>query len=582
MTSDDHGSIPLILGSTMGTDQWDITLPDVTPLTLIMRKLIEAPGLPFPEKDDRDQIVRYHLMWQEGDRFLREAETLREAGVQPGNHLIITHAQPGSAITAEGRLINELAQCFSTSARSFSLLKRMGYPQNVVPAWNWDTTPIDFWESVSADILNGVLERGFERLALAALRVYGANPVFAGAIQELRRTRDPSWNVSASISINLEDVSTRQDFGQLLQKECHFAGVSVDDLAREANISASAAQRWLRGQALPSTASLRAILRTYAKVDEFDRWNKALDRIRGRKVQQRARATAAHEDDPEDLLLHIYIPSERLYAAEAGRLLSLFRDWITKTRGLRIRQTVSRTAAGEKFEFFAVDPGVRQSDIQGEFNSFGDFLTLCSVDPVAAASQLVPLGLARSAVTDIVSRFGSEVRRLQVDLAQEREKRVMAIRHDLEKQIVDSGVALQSVPSRQIQALIEHLVPGPTALESLTLLAAPEAPLPVSSVTFQINQQFVHAVKSQVTQNIQGTVHLGPDARQLLELITQFGGGEKIGLEASVHELEDADTTYANQNSAKRRLKQFVSQLAGITRDVAVEVLEKYLESKGL
>lgn len=582
MTSDGYESIPVILGSTMSTDRWDLTLPVVVPIAAIIRKLIESPELPFSEKNDSDQEIRYRLMWQEGDQLLEGTETLGGAGVQPGNTLILTHAQLTPAFTTERRLVDELAQCFSTSARSFSLLKRIGYPQNAVPAWNWDTTPIDFWESVSADILNGVLERGFERLALAALRIYGANPVFASAVQELRRDRDPSWNASASASINLEDITTRQDFAQLLQRECHFAGVSVDDLAREANISASTAHRWLRGQALPSTASLRAILRTYAKVDEFDRWNKALDRIRGQRVQHHARPTATHEVDPEDLLLHIYIPSERLYAAEAGRLLSLFRDWITKTKGLRIRQTVSRTSAGEKFEFFAVDPTVRQSDIQGEFNNFGDFLTLCSVDPSAAAGQLVPLGFAHSIITDIVSRFGSEVRRLQVDLAQEREKRVMTIRHDLEKQIVDSGVALQSVPSRQIQALIEHLVPGPTALESLTLLATPEASQPAPSVTFQINQQFVHAVESQVFQNIQGTVHLGPDARRLLELITQFGGSEKISLEASIHELEDADTSHANRNSAKRRLKQFISQLVGITHDVAVDVLEKYLESKGL
>jgi hypothetical protein len=292
--------------------------------------------------------------------------------------------------------------------------------------------------------------------------------------------------------------------------------------------------------------------------------------------------SSTQERDPENLLLRIYIPSDRLYAAEAGRLLSLFRDWITKTKGFRIRQASSRTTAGEKFEFFAVDSQVIRPDLQEEFSNFGDFLTLCSVNPSAAAGQLIPLGLPRSAATEIVDRFGTEVRRLQVDLRQEREKRIMTIRHDLERQIVDSGIALQSVPSRQMQDLIEHLVPAPTAPESLALMAAQEIPGSPRALTFQINQQFIHAVESQVIQNVQGAVHVGSGARQLIELIAQFGGSEKTNLEASVLELEDVDSTRAERKSAKRRLQKFVSQLVGITHEVAVDLLEKYLESKGL
>ena len=62
---------------------------------------------------------------------------------------------------------------------------------------------------------------------------------------------------------------------------------------------------------------------------------------------QSAAASSVNDDitDP-NLLFRVYIPSERLYAAEAGRLLDLFRDWLATTRGHGIRQSGYRTASG--------------------------------------------------------------------------------------------------------------------------------------------------------------------------------------------------------------------------------------------
>jgi len=585
MATDGLERISIILATTMATSQWDVELPIDVPVQALIKKLATEPGLPFHEVDDHGNTDFYRLMWREGDRYLSEIETLREAGVQSGQTLIMA-----LETSIETQLKAELSRCFSTSPRSFALLKTAGYPSSMIPPWDWDTAPEDFWESVYVEIARGVMERGLERLALAALRTYGANSIFATAVRRLRGEeservdtgRRPSPNSAASAVINPEDITTRQEFAHLLEAESFIAAVEIGDLARAAGVTTNTVRRWLSGRALPSAAGLYAILRICAKQSEFERWNNALTRARAQPISSSANRADRRDQDATNLLLRLYIPSERLYAAEARRLLSLFHDWMTKTRGPRFRQVSYRTTAGEMFEFFAVDHTGRQSDLQGEFNSFADFLTLCSTDPSAAADKLAPLGLARAAASDFVGRLGTEVRRLQVDLAQEREKRVMAIRHDLEKQIVDNGIALQAVPSHQIQALIDRLVPGPTASESLALLAKLESVESVPSISLQINQQFINAIESQVVQNIQGTVNLGPQAKQLLELIAQFGGSQTLALVASVHELEDSETPIARRNAAKRRLRNFVNQLIGVARDVAVDTLEKYLESKGL
>jgi hypothetical protein len=296
-------------------------------------------------------------------------------------------------------------------------------------------------------------------------------------------------------------------------------------------------------------------------------------------LEPSASPDAEDDDNQANLLFRVYIPSERLYAAEADRLLSLFRDWLITTRGRGIRQAGYSTASGKMYEFFA-DTSVIQSDLQKEFDSFSSFLTLCATDTSAAANMLIPLGLGRVTGAEFVARISREVRQLQTDLTHERERRIMIIRHSIEKELVDSGTELRTIPRAGIQALIESLVPGPAAPDSLALLAAPQPVQMTAPVTVNIHPQIITAVESTIIQNIKGTVQLGPQANQLLELIGQFGGNQSRELESSVYELEDADAPVAARSAAKRRLKSFLGQIAGPVRDAAFKLLEKYIEDK--
>jgi hypothetical protein len=72
---------------------------------------------------------------------------------------------------------------------------------------------------------------------------------------------------------------------------------------------------------------------------------------------------------------------------------------------------------------------------------------------------------------------------------------------DLRPFLVDSGIGLGAIPSGQINALIERLGPGPSASDSLVLLAATESGRSVPSaptIALNINQQYINAVESTV------------------------------------------------------------------------------------
>ena len=91
MTNPENPNIPVIIASTMGTDQWNVDLPTNVVVQSIIVKLLGAPELGFRPQDDLGHRVPYRLMWREENRHLRESETLAQAGVQPGHTLVMTH-----------------------------------------------------------------------------------------------------------------------------------------------------------------------------------------------------------------------------------------------------------------------------------------------------------------------------------------------------------------------------------------------------------------------------------------------------------------------------------------------------------
>ena len=99
-------------------------------------------------------------------------------------------------------------------------------------------------------------------------------------------------------------------------------------------------------------------------------------------------STADEPADQPSLLFRLYIPSARLYAGEASRLLSLFREWFSASRGQGVRQEGYRTADGEMVEFFA-ETTADAPDVRDEFTSFASFLRLCSTNQEAAVDLLV-------------------------------------------------------------------------------------------------------------------------------------------------------------------------------------------------
>jgi hypothetical protein len=266
-----------------------------------------------------------------------------------------------------------------------------------------------------------------------------------------------------------------------------------------------------------------------------------------------------------------------LFAAEADKLLSLFQDWLNRVGRHHVRQGGYRTAAGEVYEFFG-DSALASGQLTKEFDDFSGFLDLCMKDPAAAVDKLSRTGIGPQAAGGMVARFGKEARRLQLDVRHQRETLVLKIRHELESELVEANnEALMS----QIDSLINSFIPNPgnsSPMKLLTLASSAEPVARPAQVT--INQQFINKVQGTVISNVQGTVNLNPEAKDLMELVERFGDNDKITLRSAIYELEDESARKDDKLLARQKLKGFLIQLGGKVEDVTLAVLQKYIEQK--
>ena len=283
------------------------------------------------------------------------------------------------------------------------------------------------------------------------------------------------------------------------------------------------------------------------------------------------------DDNERNLLFRIYVPSGRLYAAEADKLLSLFQDWLSRVGRHKVRCDGYRTSAGEVYEFFG-DDSLDRRELSQELNGFSQFLDLCAKDTSAAVAQLSDKGLDRNSASALVARYSKEVRRLYLDLKQERESRMLAIQHQLESELIDTE---DELVLNQIGSLIQTLVPAVNDFTPIHVLTpVPPGTAHGMSVTVNINQQTVKKVENAVFQNIQGSANLDSISKELLRLINLFGGDEAPTLDSAMHELEDPEARNIDRLKAKQRLKRFLLQLGGKVEDATLTVMQRYIENK--
>jgi hypothetical protein len=276
------------------------------------------------------------------------------------------------------------------------------------------------------------------------------------------------------------------------------------------------------------------------------------------------------------LLLRLYVPNARLWAGETDKILQLFLDYLTRVSRFNVRLDQNRTTLGVIYELHN-DPK-RNVDISTEFEEFSHVLNLCTSDTEQARAILRDREIPNEETVEILNKFAKEYRRLQIDMRQEREQKVLSIRHRLESELAD--VIPSTYPVETLGLLVEAAIP---------LGHRPGTPLLFSGpsdlnqkLIVNINPQFVNTVNGLIARDISGDVSLSEHDRELFRLFEEYAKDQQAELLSALRELNDENAPTPGRLTAKQKIKKFLLFLGEKTTDAAVGVLQSYIEKKML
>jgi len=283
----------------------------------------------------------------------------------------------------------------------------------------------------------------------------------------------------------------------------------------------------------------------------------------------------------QNLIFRLYVPTGCLWSNESDKLIQLFRDYLAKVASIKVRLDQYRTDKGVIYEIHSEEVE-SSAGIDAEFSEFTQFMDLCVTDPSAAEIMLKEKSVKPKDLMGLLSRYTKEAKRLNVDLKHEREQKILSIKHRLESELVDA------IPGATDWSAIDTLVnmAVPALSGSKGAIAVDQEPtrllgnLSQGSITVNVNPQIIDTVNGVIAQEIRGDQTIGVEAQQLLELIHKYGGSASQDLASSVHELEDESAPKSGRLNAKQKLKKFLIEVSKKTGDVAMGVLQSYIEKQ--
>jgi hypothetical protein len=287
-------------------------------------------------------------------------------------------------------------------------------------------------------------------------------------------------------------------------------------------------------------------------------------------------AEAFLDDTERNLIFRLYVPSGRIWSNEADKFLQLFRDYLNKVDKISVRLDQRRTDFGVIYEFHGHAPN-SGAGMSTEFKEFSHLMDLCAFDVDAAGALLATRNLNKTEITSIVSRYAREARRLQLDIKHESESKTLSIRHRLEAELLEMAPTAEDWAS--INAYLNAALPtGPGSFLPNPLAA--QRVIEANNITYNIRPQFIQAVNNVTAQEIHGNQHFSSEHHEILKLISERAIENKEELNAAVYEIADNGTKHVEKLKAKSLLKSFLIEAAKKTGDIAIGVLQTYIEKK--
>ena len=277
------------------------------------------------------------------------------------------------------------------------------------------------------------------------------------------------------------------------------------------------------------------------------------------------------ESVDQGLLFQLYIPNKRIWSKELDKFIVLFRDFASTIIDDDVKLVQNRTDRGVTFSIYSVNSELNSESIEELFNEFSRFLDLCIQKPDLAIQILESqTNLSKDSIQVLISKYSKEAKRLMIDLKQEREIKLLSIKHQLEVDISEIEI--------NISQLTENTLPK---------LSNPSDLLNTRSninnnIIINNNPQFIHTVNGIVSREIYGNIDFNEIDHQLNDIIEKYAKdkAELAILKSSHNEIKDESLNKSTKTIAWQKLQKFLGKCAEKVGDVGIHFLKKYLEGQ--
>lgn len=277
------------------------------------------------------------------------------------------------------------------------------------------------------------------------------------------------------------------------------------------------------------------------------------------------------ENIAEGLLFRIYVPNERIWSNEFDKFITLFRDYASNIANEELKITQNRTDLGVICSLYSVNKNISESEINDLYKEFTAFMDLCSSNPTEAKKIIDNLSLSEPKKQSILKKYIKESQRLLLDIKQEREIKIISIKHKLQNELQEYEL------SKEVTKYIEETVPSPQTTKYLTF-----GNQTIQNQTIMINPQIIGKVDGIVTNELNGNINFSPEEQELNKLIEKYSKNlsEAAELQTSLFELKDKASSKEKKRGAWQKLYGFLGKVGDKVGDVGIALLTKYIEQQ--
>lgn len=277
------------------------------------------------------------------------------------------------------------------------------------------------------------------------------------------------------------------------------------------------------------------------------------------------------ENIAEGMLFRVYIPNERIWSNEFTKFINLFRDYSSVFSNEELKILQNKTDFGVVCSVYS-NKNLSSEKVNVLYKDFTHFMELCIEDPCEAEQILNRMeNLDEGKKKNILTRYIKESQRLILDIQQEREIKILNIKHRLQNEI--NEIEINDVVEKYIQDSL------PSGKEFSNVYLPSQI---IQTQNIYINSQVIDKIDAIVSKEINGNIAFTNEEIQLEKLIEKYSinFNEITELKNGLYELKDPSSSKETKRASWQKLYGFLGKVADKIGDVGVSLLTKYLEQQ--